>query len=216
MIQTGICAASVAGRLGLVSLVASDTIGIAVQVAGVEDLNPELCAGLDVLLMEVQVLDRPLVATLLDLAKADTLPGILMLLGACDSGLLRQLWGLGTMGVLPATVLSEGGEGVKCAIATLHLGLNVIHPDYSTALLGATAQGLSPSTLVPLSEPLSTREVEVLNRLAQGLSNKAIAQDLYISEHTVKFHISALFAKLNASTRTEAVTLGMKQGLILL
>jgi two-component system, NarL family, response regulator YdfI len=214
MIQAGICAASVAGRLGLTALVACDGVGIAAQVANLDDLSPELWVGLDVLLMEVQVLDRPLVAALWGLAKADLLPGLLLLLGEVDAGVLRQLWGIGAIGVLPATMLGEGGEGVRGAISMLNLGLSVIHPDYSALLWDARlgANGVQPSP----SETLSNREIEVLNRLAQGLSNKAIAQDLHLSEHTVKFHISALFAKLNASSRTEAVTIGMKQGLVLI
>jgi DNA-binding NarL/FixJ family response regulator len=58
--------------------------------------------------------------------------------------------------------------------------------------------------------------VEVLQMLAEGLGNKAIARRLSISEHTVKFHIGSIFSKLNASSRTEAVILGARQGLILL
>ena len=52
--------------------------------------------------------------------------------------------------------------------------------------------------------------------LAEGVGNKAIARHLDISERTVKFHISSIFSKLNASSRTEAVILGARQGLILL
>jgi DNA-binding CsgD family transcriptional regulator len=52
--------------------------------------------------------------------------------------------------------------------------------------------------------------------LSEGLANKEIAYRLGISEHTVKFHVGSLFQKLNASSRTEAVTLGVRQGLIML
>ena len=52
--------------------------------------------------------------------------------------------------------------------------------------------------------------------MAEGLGNKEIASRLGISDHTVKFHISAMFAKLGASSRTEAVTIGIRQGLIML
>ena len=62
----------------------------------------------------------------------------------------------------------------------------------------------------------TTREIEVLNQLAAGLSNKAIASDLGISEHTVKFHISAILSKLGAASRTEAVTVGIRAGLVML
>ncbi|MBM3124336.1 MAG: response regulator transcription factor [Chloroflexi bacterium] len=63
-------------------------------------------------------------------------------------------------------------------------------------------------------EPLTSREQEVLQRLAEGLANKQIALQLGISEHTVKFHLSSLYLKLNASSRTEAVRKGLNAGLI--
>jgi DNA-binding CsgD family transcriptional regulator len=66
----------------------------------------------------------------------------------------------------------------------------------------------------PLDEPLTARELEVLQLLSQGLSNKLIARKLQISEHTVKFHISSLYTKLGASSRTDAVNRGARSGLI--
>lgn len=63
-------------------------------------------------------------------------------------------------------------------------------------------------------EPLTLREQEVLELVGQGLSNKLIARRLMISEHTVKFHLSSLSAKLGASSRTEAVRKGLRRGLI--
>jgi DNA-binding NarL/FixJ family response regulator len=63
-------------------------------------------------------------------------------------------------------------------------------------------------------EALTEREAEVLELLADGHSNKAIARALKLSEHTAKFHVSAVLAKLGAATRTEAVSLGIRRGLI--
>src|ERR1700688_518336 len=65
-----------------------------------------------------------------------------------------------------------------------------------------------------LSEEITSREIGVLRMLAEGLVKKDIAARLGISEHTVKFHISSILDKLGASTRTEAVTLGIRRGLI--
>ncbi|HEY5902473.1 MAG TPA: helix-turn-helix transcriptional regulator, partial [Anaerolineales bacterium] len=62
--------------------------------------------------------------------------------------------------------------------------------------------------------PLSDREIEVLELLAQGLANKQIAGALGISEHTVKFHVSSIYTKLNVTNRAEAVRQGVRQGLI--
>jgi len=67
-----------------------------------------------------------------------------------------------------------------------------------------------------LIEPLTPREVEVLRLLADGESNKGIANELGISEHTAKFHVSSVLAKLGAATRTEAVTIGVRSGLVVL
>jgi DNA-binding NarL/FixJ family response regulator len=65
-----------------------------------------------------------------------------------------------------------------------------------------------------LIEPLTAREMEVLQNMAAGLANKQIALALNISEHTVKFHLSSLYAKLGVSSRTEAVRRGIELGLI--
>jgi len=64
------------------------------------------------------------------------------------------------------------------------------------------------------AEPLTEREQEVLQLLASGLPNKAIARRLNVTEHTVKFHVGSILAKLGASSRTEAVTRAARQGLL--
>jgi DNA-binding NarL/FixJ family response regulator len=94
-----------------------------------------------------------------------------------------------------------------------------------TAAIHALSQGLivGTSTLLfesesePLSQgPLTDRESEVLGLLAKGLANKQIAVALGISEHTVKFHVSSIYAKLNVTNRTEAVREGLRGGWIAL
>jgi len=65
-------------------------------------------------------------------------------------------------------------------------------------------------------EALTARESEVLELLSRGLPNKLIARRLQISEHTVKFHVSSIYAKLGASSRTDAVSRGVRRGLITL
>ena len=67
-----------------------------------------------------------------------------------------------------------------------------------------------------LIEPLTARETEVLQWVAQGLANKQVALALSISEHTVKFHLSSLYAKLGAASRTEAIREGIQRGLIVI
>ena len=66
------------------------------------------------------------------------------------------------------------------------------------------------------SVALTPREIEVLRLLADGTSNKMIAHRLGISDHTVKFHVTSILTKLNAGSRTEAVTMGVRMGLVYL
>lgn len=73
-----------------------------------------------------------------------------------------------------------------------------------------------PEDDLPVREPLTRRELEVLELLAEGLANKAIAGRLEISDQTVKFHIGSIIGKLGAANRTDAVRRGVRRGLIAL
>jgi DNA-binding NarL/FixJ family response regulator len=64
------------------------------------------------------------------------------------------------------------------------------------------------------TEPLTPRELEVFEMLAEGFSNKKIAAKLHISEHTAKFHVNSILGKLHAGTRTEAVMRGLRRGIL--
>ena len=70
--------------------------------------------------------------------------------------------------------------------------------------------------LAPLEEPLSSREIEVVRMLAEGLTNKLIAYRLGISEHTVKFHVTSIMAKLHAGSRTDAVMQAIRRGFVMI
>ena len=101
-------------------------------------------------------------------------------------------------------------EEIIATIDAVMAGLIVIHPE-----LGCFEERDSAITPEPQSAIyLTSRELEVLQLLGAGLNNKAIASRLQISKHTVKFHISSILSKLCVSSRTEAVTLGLRQGLI--
>jgi two-component system, NarL family, response regulator YdfI len=71
-----------------------------------------------------------------------------------------------------------------------------------------------PDSQDELTDDLTPREIQVLQLLAEGLVNREIAERLNISEHTIKFHIGSILGKLQASSRTEAVTRGLRSGLI--
>jgi DNA-binding NarL/FixJ family response regulator len=84
----------------------------------------------------------------------------------------------------------------------------------AAGLITISADAFEPPP--PAERILTAREVEILRMLAEGIANKEIAFRLGLSEHTVKFHVAQVFNKLNVSSRTEAVTAGLRQGLILL
>ena len=112
--------------------------------------------------------------------------------------------------VLP---LAAKAEEIIGAIHASMAGLMVFHRDLFNSLLLPLIGSEQP--LDPSDRILTPRETEVLRMIADGLGNKEIAARLGISDHTVKFHISAILAKLGASNRAEAVTLGIREGLIM-
>jgi DNA-binding NarL/FixJ family response regulator len=107
-------------------------------------------------------------------------------------------------------------EPLIAAIRAVAAGLTVIDPSVGAHLLARAAPG--PRDPLPAGESLdlTAREREVLALVAEGLANKAIARRLGISEHTVKFHVAAILTKLGAGSRTEAVHLGARRGLVTL
>ena len=114
---------------------------------------------------------------------------------------------IGFKGFLPRLI---DADEIVAAIDAVMAGLIVIHPELAT--FGETNVAIIP--LPQSSVYLTPRETEVLQLLGTGLDNKAIAEQLMISKHTVKFHISSIFTKLDVSSRTEAVALGLQRGLI--
>jgi NarL family two-component system response regulator YdfI len=97
-------------------------------------------------------------------------------------------------------------------------GADAVLMESSTFIAWAPSEAASESGSAPKPPPLplTAREIEVLRFLADGASNKIIAHKLGISDHTVKFHVTSILSKLNAGTRTEAVTLGVRRGIIYL
>jgi len=133
-------------------------------------------------------------------------PAVLALLP--DSEAAQGAWSAGVQGLL---FRQAGEERLIATVRALYWGLIVIEPELMSEL--APAQSPGEATMV---EELTEREIEVLGLLAEGLSNKAIAQELAISDHTVKFHVNAIMTKLGAQSRTAAVVQAMRLGLIVL
>lgn len=193
-------------RAGLETLVRSIP---SLEFAGAIDLSRAArsdCSG-DVLLIEalLESVDSPdpqwpLVADL-------PIPAVL-LLDSADATVAASALRAGMRAVLSADATPEEIEGAIHAVAA---GLVATTPTWMAELLPD-----APALAEQLADPITDRELEVLELLAEGLSNKIIAYRLHISEHTVKTHVASIFVKLGASSRTEAVSRAIRRGLVLL
>jgi DNA-binding NarL/FixJ family response regulator len=125
-----------------------------------------------------------------------------------DESRAIDAWSLGARALLPR---DADAAALEAAIAAVAVELIVVHPAFALNLTASE----SAATL-PVADSLTPRELEVIRLLADGHSNRLIASQLGISEHTVKFHVDSILAKLGAHSRTEAVTRAARTGLITL
>ncbi|HKI00485.1 MAG TPA: response regulator transcription factor [Thermoanaerobaculia bacterium] len=119
----------------------------------------------------------------------------------------REALAAGARGALSR---NADGELLAAALRAATLGLIVLDEVYARSFAPVQAE---PPTL---AEPLTPRELEVLQRLTQGLSNKQIAQRLGVSDHTVKFHVNSILGKLGVQSRSEAIVQAVRLGLVVL
>jgi NarL family two-component system response regulator YdfI len=121
---------------------------------------------------------------------------------------------------------AASSDEIIAAVEAVSAGLVALDAETFSALLSrsrpidelssASSDEASLASAAPEVDALTPREREVLEMLASGLSNKEIAWRMKISEHTVKFHVASIFAKLDVSTRTEAVMQGIRKGLVMM
>ncbi|MGO4880943.1 MAG: LuxR C-terminal-related transcriptional regulator [Bryobacteraceae bacterium] len=207
MIRLLIAAPSAIVRAGLESVGAQ---GAGVQVVGASGLDG-LSAAIDrhqpdVLLAAIEGhADEP-PEDLIALAGRDGAPAIVLLAPDLESSWTGDALRAGIRAVLPGDL---GAREILAAVEAAAAGLAVLHPQDILALV---AERPAPTAQ---TQALTPREVQVLAMLAEGHGNKTIAWKLGISEHTAKFHVASILSKLNAGTRTEAVTLGIRRGLIM-
>jgi DNA-binding NarL/FixJ family response regulator len=196
MIRVLIAAASPVVRAGLEALLASspglELAGSYPDLAAVEELHP------DVAIAALPFDDLPP-------PQNGAWPAIVWLAAGDDPAFTQAAFRLGVRAVLPRDASSAG---VLAAVEAAAAGLAVLDPRTLAPLLPA-APARENATLTP-------RELEVLRMMAEGDANKNIAWRLGISEHTAKFHVASILSKLNAGTRTEAVTIGVRKGLVLI
>jgi DNA-binding NarL/FixJ family response regulator len=122
---------------------------------------------------------------------------------------------VGVRALLPR---DAGAAEIIAAVTAAAAGLVAVAHEWTDVLRGTSSATRDVGSSVAPSNgaSLTPRELEVLRMIAEGLANKQIAARLAISEHTVKFHIGSVFAKMHASTRAEAVMIGARRGLIVL
>jgi DNA-binding NarL/FixJ family response regulator len=216
VISVFIVAASPLARAGLENLLVARQVEIAGKVASLDELEDRFDdAPVDVILVDST--GEPLEPLLDSLNATGLAPDFSMVLLtepatlAAASSTLR----VGVRAVLPNDISSDQ---LVAALQAAASGLLVLHPAQVPApIINGFASATARSRgLEELAEPLTPREGEVLQMLASGLGNKEIAAKLTISEHTVKFHVASILGKLGAGSRTEAVSLGIRRGLVLL
>jgi NarL family two-component system response regulator YdfI len=213
MIRVLIVAASSISQSGLENLLRASTSLQVVRVLSgfvqlsenLEELQP------DVLIAEITGQDRTLPDEILKLSEEAPV-AIILLVDDANTERDVEAFRNGVRAVLPRN-MSPGG--IVAAVEAVGTGLAVLLPEGLETLLRestASHRAISP----PLVEALTPREIEVLGMMVEGWGNKEISTRLGISEHTVKFHVASIMGKLNASSRTEAVTSGIRHGLIML
>jgi DNA-binding NarL/FixJ family response regulator len=213
MIRVLIVASSSISQRGLENLLRAST---SLQIVGllsdfgqlsekVEELQP------DVVIAEITGQDTTLPEEIPKLSEEAPV-SVVLLVDDANSERDLDAFRNGARAVLPRN-MSPGG--IIAAVEAVGAGLVVLLPEGLDSLLregSASHRSVSP----PLVEALTPREIEVLGMMVEGWGNKEISTRLGISEHTVKFHVASIMGKLNASSRTEAVTSGIRHGLIML
>ena len=136
--------------------------------------------------------------------------GVIVLVDNPDPLWVTQALRAGVNAILSREVTADE---LHLAFLAADAGLVLLHPSSALSLVPQTFHRDVPG-FSGFVEPLTAREQEILRLMSEGLGNKAIARQLKISDHTVKFHISSILGKLSVNSRTEAVSLGIRKGII--
>lgn len=212
MIRVFLIAASPLARAALQNRLKAQGVKVVGTAPAIDVLGGEFSdAQPDALLVDAA--GESLETTIDSLADSDLAAEIpiVLLTDAAAPAASAQALQVGVRALLPSEI---SADQLAAALRAAAAGLVVLHPTEVPATFPAAAPASQP--LAELTEPLTRREREVLQMLAAGLANKEIAARLNISDHTAKFHVAAILGKLGAATRTEAVALGIRRGLVLL
>ena len=194
-------------RDGLVAILETQADFAVAGLAGGGAEAVKLAAELqpDVMMLDVEMPDMDGVATLEALSEAGLEVRVIVFTVFDTDDRILSAVQAGAQGYL---LKSAPRDELFAAIRVVNGGGSLLQPVVASKLLGRMREGSSGGV------PLSKRELEVLQVLAQGLQNKEIADQLSIAERTVKFHVSAILRKLGAGNRTEAVSIASHRGII--
>ena len=198
-------AAAVVADSAVVRRGLAEILGASAELHVVGSAAPEEARALDAERVDVIVEDVP-DDTPVEAVLARIPPGVPLLALVGRPERARELVRGGAQGALRRDASSERLTVASLAVAA---GLYAFDPETFAPLLLPSATGADPG-------PLTAREREVLELVANGLSNRLIAQALGVSEHTVKFHVGSLLDKLGADTRADAVARAARRGLLTL
>jgi len=211
VIRVLIVASTARTRRALESRLAPRSFEIAGSFATLQAASGVFEGEADAILLEASLSVRSeVVESLGETGLASQTP-IVVLSEEASTEIVTEFLRLGVRAILPA---DAGPEQIAIALEGAVRNL-VVLPSRDAVLVRPAGISAAISN-DDLHEPLTPRETEVLRLLASGLGNKEIGAKLQISEHTAKFHVASILGKLGASTRAEAVSLGMRRGLILL
>jgi NarL family two-component system response regulator YdfI len=209
MIRVLVKASSPIVRAGLESLLRPDTHVLLVEDSPGHGRKTDTESPPDVLLVESSTLAENSAREAIDWAAAGGTVVLLVRDPAAEA--VAEALRAGVKAVLSS---ARTGPEIVATIQAAAAGLVVLDSPGIEALLRVPSPVLHGGAQA-LTEALTPRELEVLRLLAEGLGNKELAGRFHISEHTVKFHVASIMGKLGAASRTEAVTVGIRHGLIM-
>ena len=196
-------------RKGLEALIGTEegmeVIGTAAD--GEDAVNKVAGLETDVILLDLQMPRKSGIEAIVDIKEHDPSARILVLTSFSDDDKVFAAIKAGALGYI---LKDTSPHELLVAIRNVHAGKSSLDPEIALKVIHELSR---PSKFPPTEEPLTEREMEILQLVARGLSNQQIAEELVISERTARTHISNILAKLHLANRTQAALYALRQGI---
>ncbi len=197
-------------RKGLETLIGTqkdmEVVGSAVD--GVEAVDRVARLNPDVILLDIQMPRKNGVEAIAEIITANPQARILVLTSYSEDETVFAAIKAGALGYL---LKDASASELIQAIRNVHTGRSSLHPEIALKVIRELNK--PPANLAATVEPLTEREVEVLKLVARGLANQEIADQLVVSERTVRTHISNILDKLHLANRTQAALYALREGI---